>query len=779
MIIIILATSLIVIFILFISYKIICKISKEKYKTTFKVPPSYTLLAYTPHKTIQTKISPEIPQKFFITDKVIVKDEKKTYPWKNALAPAKDQGVCGSCWAFSAVAMLASRFVCKANIIHGDLEQALEEIHQQYSIRKASLRLIFDLLDKSNKDKKSDNKITKDEWINAWRKNFKILQKACQGSTGASAKEFERRGCYNWWHNYDFKVALAQLTVNILMSSTTIGAKMLQEGSIAWAQKNNTDIKDFEKALEEQVAKEFDKWLVDYPGETSISLKKWQTYYEDRPLDLSVEVLLACCDPHCMQINEWSKSSICKGSTLKDALYQLYTGGTFSSLCSGYNLELYTQDTAVQNPPTCHELLGPDYSWCFVATPQAAPNLSSYYKQVTNYIKQAEDSDRRPIHIPSHFKNSKNHTPWVTPALFTFKCLKPRQVTSKTKPNVNDICKEIYENGPIITGIHLYADFVNKFGGNTNLGGRFWRPPKKKILKNWKLENLIYGASEKWGKNRGSHMGGHAVLIVGWGSFKGIDYWVIQNSWGTKWGLPTRSARNPHSIGKKPDLKTMSLLEKTKLHTGGFFFIKRGVNLCGVESNTWTAEPNVKNIVHQTTEQKKYPKTYKWTSSKDHHFWYEKKPSHGTGQYGIRAGVLSSDHSHINPFVLGWEENRPLFEFGILQKPLNKTNNIIKLSPETAKIANGLFSIKADHCTSDYCLRAGQEPNKGKNRPSTALVIKIGKELVYAVPHGKDSIKIDRGIWSTKATSHDKHEKMYIFPYRNVFQKFLQHLKKK
>ena len=72
-----------------------------------------------------------------------------------------------------------------------------------------------------------------------------------------------------------------------------------------------------------------------------------------------------------------------------------------------------------------------------------------------------------------------------------------------------------------------------------------------------------------------------------------------------------------------------------------------------------------------------------------------------------------------------------------------------------------------------------KSPIKEKNRPSTALVIKIGKELVYAVPHGKDSIKIDRGIWSTKATSHDKHEKMYIFPYRNVFQKFLQHLKKK
>ena len=765
--IIIIILILIVIFILFISYKITCKISKEKYKSKFKVPPSYTLLAYAPHETIQTKISEKFSPKFFITDKAVVKDRKKTYPWKNALAPAKDQGVCGSCWAFSATAMLASRFVCKANIIHGDLEQALEEIHQQYSIRKASLRLIFDLIDTSK-----NGIITKDEWINAWRKNFKILQKACQGSTDASAKAFERRGCYNWWHNYDFRVALAQLTVNILMSSTTVGAKMLQEGSVAWAQRNNTAIKDFEKALEQQVEKEFNKWLVDYPGETSISLKKWETYYEERPLDLSIEVLLACCDPQCMKVDEWGKSSICKGSTLKDALYQLYTGGTFSSLCSGYNLELYTHDVSVQRPPTCHELLGPDYSWCFVATPNSAPNLSSYYNKVTNYIKQAENSDRRPINIPSYFKNSKNHSPWVTPALFTFKCLKPRQVTHRIHPDINDICKEIHDHGPIITGIFIYEDFEQNFGGSPNLGGRSWK-------KGDKLENLIYGASKKWKKNRGSHVGGHAILIVGWGSFQGVDYWIIQNSWGTKWGLPTRSAKNPHSIGDKIDLKNLDLLEKTKLHTGGFFFIKRGVNLCGVESNTWTAEPNVKNLIHKPTEQNTFPKTYKWTAAKDNHFWYEKKPSHGTGQYGTHNAILSGDHSHVNPFVLGWEENRPLFEFGRLQQPLHKTDNIIKLSPETAKIANELFSIKADHCTSDYCLRAGQDPDKGKNRPLTALVIKIGKELVYAVPHGKDSIKIDRGIWSTKTEHHDKHEKMYIFPFRNVFQKFLQHLKKK
>ena len=106
-------------------------------------------------------------------------------------------------------------------------------------------------------------------------------------------------------------------------------------------------------------------------------------------------------------------------------------------------------------------------------------------------------------------------------------------VSSYSIKGVDNIMKEIYENGPVEATFLIYEDFGDYDSG-------------------------VYQHVT------GSSLGAHAVKILGWGiNEEGVKYWLVANSWNESWG------------------------EK------GFFRIIRGTNNCGIESAIVSGMPKI------------------------------------------------------------------------------------------------------------------------------------------------------------------------------------------
>jgi len=61
----------------------------------------------------------------------------------------------------------------------------------------------------------------------------------------------------------------------------------------------------------------------------------------------------------------------------------------------------------------------------------------------------------------------------------------------------------------------------------------------------------------------GSYEGLHSVKVIGYGTENGVDYWLVQNSWGPTWGL------------------------------NGYFKIRRGADECFIETMVYTGFPSL------------------------------------------------------------------------------------------------------------------------------------------------------------------------------------------
>ena len=92
----------------------------------------------------------------------------------------------------------------------------------------------------------------------------------------------------------------------------------------------------------------------------------------------------------------------------------------------------------------------------------------------------------------------------------TSKCTKYYAQEFCIAQTAESVKREILKNGPVVAVIPIYRDFLVYKGG---------------------IYQVLEGTSK--------FQGGHAVKIIGWSKDKetGQEYWIVENSWGTDWGI--------------------------------------------------------------------------------------------------------------------------------------------------------------------------------------------------------------------------------------------------
>ncbi len=638
--------------------------------------------------------------------------------WRGCLPRPLYQGSCGSCWGFAAVTCLSARFYIESCGNGGcDKYPQINSGSLDGTIRNLNYEYNFkkDYLENMIKDIDSDKSgiITKEEWL-------------------SSAEKFRTLMVDKTKDNH-YRHMIAQILVYMLDFQSLGSLDM----------KNRSKVKS-------RAEKTFGIWK---NNKDLIDIKKLVFSWRVQPINLSAEKLIACCTD-CMKqdfkIGNTANNPVCGGGSLQDAWTLLRDTGTSTSLCIGYNLDNYQHGDKLSS---CNEIQGPYYSFC------------SGYKideneDLQKSIKNLEGSKIYPLAIP---KGSK--VPWTDPQLFRFRAKNAYYIDN----DMSEIQREIMERGPVNSGIKVYRDFQESFAG-TGMGGQGYKSgdPLGSTEK-----KLIYMKDPKTNE---SPIGGHAITIVGWGSFKyiksgveyDIPYWTCLNSWGVDWGhsgFPSYNNRN-------------SVPENMKY--GGYFWIVRGINNCGIEENVTCGQPNLENISYPGVVDR-----YGWglpspsMSNKNVHYLPILDTADKTTKNNATLTILPAEEgggTYVNytpgckendpgqwqiksmegpsPYLMFWPDRRPMFYIGDTLNELSPDDNIIILQKNSIEKLSLVMTVSYNPI-----LLIGDDENQ---------------EQVQVLSIKGNKVTVNRAVNFNEALPHVIGTKVKIFPYEELSIKFLE-----
>jgi hypothetical protein len=208
--------------------------------------------------------------------------------------------------------------------------------------------------------------------------------------------------------------------------------------------------------------------------------------------------------------------------------------------------------------------------------------------------------------IPKKCKKKKSIKFYVQNIKQFIVSFKERDNSKKIKTCIERVKEHILSNGPVVSGYMVYSNFLK---------GNFLKKGNS---------HAIYFDRYDYEKNQYQEksfqmLGLHAISVIGWGfddnvdgvflgKKKGtkhtVDYWIVRNSWGPKWGIEGYFRMAMYPFNKESQFEVslnVEGYEKTSLEYGGFLAFESSII------------PNYKNTKEKFTYSSCSTEKIKWT----------------------------------------------------------------------------------------------------------------------------------------------------------------------